>query len=124
MPQAGKNKLTLDEIRRLHTVLIEDTRFTKAGLRPVDGRIAEKGERRKYAKDAHNACSNRRQCPGHRDGEVRPAIQEATQRAVGVADIDVFAAGLRLHRAEFSVLQSAAYREQAANDPGSKHEPG
>jgi hypothetical protein len=32
--QAGKNKLTLDEIVRLHTILIEDTRFTKAGLRP------------------------------------------------------------------------------------------
>ena len=32
--QAGKNKLTLDEILRLHTVLIEDTRFTQAGLRP------------------------------------------------------------------------------------------
>jgi len=32
--QAGKNKLTLDEILRLHTVLIEDTRFTQPGLRP------------------------------------------------------------------------------------------
>jgi hypothetical protein len=32
--QAGKNKLTLNEIVRLHTVLIEDTRFTRAGLRP------------------------------------------------------------------------------------------
>src|ERR1017187_10676096 len=32
--QAGKNPLTLDEIVRLHTVLIEDTRFTLAGLRP------------------------------------------------------------------------------------------
>ena len=32
--QAGKNKLTLDEILRLHTVLIEDTRFTQAYLRP------------------------------------------------------------------------------------------
>jgi Fic/DOC family len=32
--QAGKNPLTLDEIVRLHTVLIEDTRFTSAGLRP------------------------------------------------------------------------------------------
>jgi Fic/DOC family len=32
--QAGKNPLTLDEIVRLHTVLIEDTRFTQAGLRP------------------------------------------------------------------------------------------
>ena len=32
--QAGKNPLTLDEIVRLHAVLIEDTRFTRAGLRP------------------------------------------------------------------------------------------
>jgi hypothetical protein len=32
--QAGKNPLTLDEIVRLHAVLIEDTRFTQAGLRP------------------------------------------------------------------------------------------
>jgi Fic/DOC family len=34
--QAGKNPLSLDEILRLHTVLIEDTRFTRAGLR-ADG---------------------------------------------------------------------------------------
>ncbi len=32
--QAGKNPLTLDEIVRLHKVLIEDTRFTRPGLRP------------------------------------------------------------------------------------------
>ena len=32
--QAGKNKLTLDELLRLHSVLIEDTRFTRTGLRP------------------------------------------------------------------------------------------
>ena len=32
--QAGKNKLTLAEIIRLHTVLIEDRRFVHAGLRP------------------------------------------------------------------------------------------
>lgn len=32
--QVGKNRLTLDEIIRLHGVLIEDTRFTRAGLRP------------------------------------------------------------------------------------------
>jgi len=34
--QAGKNSLTIDEILRLHAVLIEDTRFTRAGLR-LDG---------------------------------------------------------------------------------------
>jgi len=32
--QAGKNPLSLDELNRLHGVLIEDTRFIKAGLRP------------------------------------------------------------------------------------------
>jgi hypothetical protein len=32
--QAGKNRLTLDEIIRLHGVVIEDTRFTHVGLRP------------------------------------------------------------------------------------------
>ncbi len=32
--QAGRNLLSLDEIIRLHRVLIEDTRFVQAGLRP------------------------------------------------------------------------------------------
>ena len=32
--QAGKNPLTLEEIIRLHRLLIEDTRFVLAGLRP------------------------------------------------------------------------------------------
>lgn len=32
--QAGKNPLSLDELNRLHGVLIEDMRFVKSGLRP------------------------------------------------------------------------------------------
>jgi hypothetical protein len=32
--QAGKNTLTLEEIIRLHNILIEDTRFVRSGLRP------------------------------------------------------------------------------------------
>jgi hypothetical protein len=32
--QAGRNPLTLDELNRLHGVLIEDPRFVRAGLRP------------------------------------------------------------------------------------------
>ena len=40
--QAGKNQLTLEEILRLHTVLIEDTRFTRAGLRPDGVFIGER----------------------------------------------------------------------------------
>lgn len=31
--QAGRNSLSLDELNRLHGVLVEDTRFTSAGLR-------------------------------------------------------------------------------------------
>jgi Fic/DOC family len=41
--QAGKNPLTLDEILRLHSVLIEDTRFTQRGLRP-DGIFLGEGD--------------------------------------------------------------------------------
>ena len=36
MLEAGKNRLTLDEIIRLQRILIEDTRFVHAGLR-ADG---------------------------------------------------------------------------------------
>lgn len=32
--QSGKSRLTLDELNRLHGVLIKDTRFIRAGLRP------------------------------------------------------------------------------------------
>lgn len=32
--QAGKNRLTLEEVIRLHGVLIEETRFVRSGLRP------------------------------------------------------------------------------------------
>jgi hypothetical protein len=32
--QAGRNPLSIDELNRLHGVLIEDSRFIKAGLRP------------------------------------------------------------------------------------------
>jgi hypothetical protein len=41
--QAGKNRLTLDEIIRLERVLIEDTRFVRAGLRP-DGVFLGEGD--------------------------------------------------------------------------------
>jgi hypothetical protein len=58
------------------------------------------------------------------DGEVRPAIEETAEWAVGVANKDVFAAGLRLHRSELRIRQSAAHREQGTSDPRSKHEIG
>jgi hypothetical protein len=40
--QAGKNELTLEEIIRLHGILIEDTRFIFPGLRPDDVFLGER----------------------------------------------------------------------------------
>ena len=40
--QAGRNKLTLDEIIRLHRVLIEESPFTQAGLRPDEVFLGER----------------------------------------------------------------------------------
>jgi len=40
--QAGKNRLTLDEIIRLQRILIDDTRFVRAGLRPDGVFIGER----------------------------------------------------------------------------------
>ena len=40
--QAGRNRLTLDELDRLHGILIADTRFVRAGLRPDGGFLGER----------------------------------------------------------------------------------
>lgn len=42
--QAGKAPLTLDEINRLHSVLIEDRRFVRAGLRPDGVFVGERDD--------------------------------------------------------------------------------
>ena len=45
MTRAGKNRLTLDEIIRLHAILTEDTRFVRAGLRPDGVFLGERDHR-------------------------------------------------------------------------------
>lgn len=42
--QAGKHPLTLDEINRLHRVLLKDTRFVYQGLRPDGGFLGERDD--------------------------------------------------------------------------------
>lgn len=42
--QAGRNPLTLDEINRLHQVLLEDTRFVRPGLRPDGVFVGERDD--------------------------------------------------------------------------------
>ncbi len=44
-------------------------------------------------------------------------IEKAGERAVGVADIHVLAAGLRLHGAQFRIGERAKEREHAADHP-------
>ena len=52
------------------------------------------------------------------DGEPCPHVEEGGRVTVGAAQIDVLAAGVGKHRAEFGVGHGAEEREQAADDPG------
>ncbi len=85
--QAGKKKLTLDEIVRLHAVLIEDTRFTRAGLR-LDGVFV--GER-------------------DHEGDPLPEFVGARPQDLQTLMAGMIAANERMHGGELdSVLQAAA----------------
>lgn len=105
--QAGKHELTLDEIVRLHGVLIEDTRFVFPGLRPDGVFLGERdslgdplpefiGARPQDLGDLCEAmlATNRRM----RDDEVDPILQ-ATATAFGFVYIHPFQDGNgRVHR--------------------------
>ena len=57
---------------------------------------------------------DRRREPGR---QRHPAAHEADRRVIGLAQVDVLAAGARHHRAELGVRRGAAQREHAADDP-------
>src|SRR5208283_5883560 len=79
--------------------------------------VREKRKDRECAQDAHQSrgdCGHRRR---FRDHEPCPAVEKTTQRTVSVADINVFATGLRLHGAQFSVGKRTKERQQAAHEP-------
>jgi hypothetical protein len=105
--QAGKNPLTIDEILRLHTVLIEDTRFTWAGLRldgvflgdrdregdPLPEFIGARPQDLQPLMQGMIAANERM-----REGEVDPVLQAAAT-AFGFVYIHPFQDGNgRLHR--------------------------
>lgn len=71
--QAGRNELDLDEIVRLHRVLIEDTRFTHAGLRPDGVFLGERDH------DGHPLPEFIGARPGDLE-ELMGALLEANQR--------------------------------------------
>jgi hypothetical protein len=61
--QAGRNRLTLDEIIRLHGILIEDARFVHLGLRPEASR---RPIREQLLRQPCPSCTERvRPRPGH-----------------------------------------------------------
>lgn len=108
--QAGKNKLTLEEIIRLHSVLIEDTRFVFSGLRP-DGVFL--GERDHLGdplpefigarpQDIEDLCSGMLEANSHmRDSKLDPVLQAAAT-AFGFIYIHPFQDGNgRVHRCLF-----------------------
>ena len=85
--QAGKHPLSLEELNRLHGVLIEDTRFVKEGLRP-DGVFL--GER-------------------NPNGDPLPEFIGARPRDLADLISGMLAANTRLCESEFDpVLQAAA----------------
>jgi Fic family protein len=105
--QAGRNPLSLDELNRLHGVLIEDTRFIKPGLRPDGVFLGERdhngeplpefiGARPDNLADLIGSMvlANERM----RDGDLDPVLQAAAT-AFGFVYIHPYQDGNgRLHR--------------------------
>ena len=58
------------------------------------------------------------------DGKPCPGVEKPRQRAISVANVDVFASGLRLHGAQFGIGEGAGKREHPADDPRQIDQPG
>ncbi len=105
--QAGKNELTLEEIMRLHGVLIEDTRFVSPGLRPDGVFLGERDHIGDPLPEFIGACPQDLDdlCDGllaannrMRDDELDPVLQAAAT-AFGFIYIHPFQDGNgRVHR--------------------------
>ena len=98
-------------------------------LRPENGQCratwcGEEVKRGEDAEGARESAGDGGDGGGLGDGEPCPHIEEGGRVAVGAAEIDVFAAGVREHGAEFGVGHGAEEREQAADDPGEVDERG
>ena len=98
-------------------------------LRPEQGDgpptcCAEQVEGGEEAERARQADGDGGDGGGLGDGEPGPHIEEGGGVAVGAAEVDVFAAGVGEHGAEFGVGHGAEEREQAADDPGEIDERG
>lgn len=105
--QAGKNPLTLSEILRLHGVLIEDTRFTRAGLRPDGVFLGERDDQEDplpefigaRAQDLHSLMQGLISANERMRDSGLDAVLQATATAFGFVYVHPFQDGNgRLHR--------------------------
>ena len=86
--------------------------------------IVKERQGRESPENAHDSRGDGRNRCRLGNREPGPGIQEAGQWSVGVADVDVLAAGLRLHRAQLGVGDRPRHRQDAADNPRQVHQLG
>ena len=105
--QAGKAPLTLDEILRLHGVLIEDMRFVRAGLRPDGVFVGERDDQGDplpefigaRAQDLNDLMAAMLEANDRMKQDAIDPVLQAAATAFGFVDIHPFQDGNgRLHR--------------------------
>ncbi len=87
------------------------------GKRPGDEGVREEAENRERPEDADQAGGDGRNRRRLGNEESCPGIEKSGERAVTVANINVFAPGLRLHCPQFSISERAKEREQTTDEP-------
>ena len=85
--------------------------------RRAHGCVIQKHERGKCPENSHDSGSDGRHRTGLSDGKPGPRIKESQPWPVGVANVNILAAGLRLHRAQFGVGHRSRHRQHATHKP-------
>src|SRR5581483_5929348 len=92
--------------------------------RRCDDVMGEKGEDSKRPEDADEASGNRSDRGWLGDEKPCPGIEKSSEWAIGVAHVNVLAAGLWFHGAKFGIGERAEERKQSADDPRQINQPG
>jgi hypothetical protein len=80
--------------------------------------VTEKVKCRKHAEGTREAAGDGGDGGRLGNGEPGPHVEKGGRVAVGSAQVDILAAGVRHHGAEFGIGHGAEEREQATDDPG------
>ena len=122
-----QRKHELEFARLFYAEVVEERDQNGGGdgkyLSPVHGERrgedvgGEKSEDGKRTQNSHQPRDHRRNRSRLGNDKPRPRVEKRGQRSVSVADIDVFAAGLRLHRPELGISERAEKRQYPAHHP-------